>query len=113
MPIRPREVALAKDEAVMLKRSMLRWLDHQVTGRYRIERSGGRVKRDWLRPRAVEKLVELGVVLRPYHRRRRRRSSGGCEMLIPSAVTELLLGHALGDVPLSRFGEAFKLLGVA
>jgi hypothetical protein len=111
MPVREIEVSLSRAEAVRVKRGLLRWLDHQRTGRYRVERLRGRIERVYLHRREIELMEANEVLMRPYHRRRRRRSTGGCELLVPASVTEQLLGHALGDVPLSRFADAFEYLG--
>jgi hypothetical protein len=111
LPVRRRGVVLERGEAVQMKRGLLRWLDHQLLGKYRIQQSSGRVERRFLKRREVDVLRGMDVELRPYHRRRRRRSTGGCELLAPASVTEKLLGWSLGDVALSRFSEAFNVLG--
>ena len=91
LPVKLRRHVLSRKAAVAIRRALGAYIEHQPTGRYRIEDpSTGRVTREWWSPAAVPKLLELGYLVRPIHRRNRRRG-GGVTCFVPAEVVQQLL----------------------
>ena len=92
LPVNERRRRLTRRAAVAFRRALCKYIEHQPTGRYRIEDpTTGRVTREWWSPAAVPKLIDLGYKVRPIHRRCRRRHGGGVTAFVPSEVVVQLL----------------------
>jgi len=87
---------LARPVAVVARRWMGRWFDHQVTGRYRIVDHAGNITRVWRTARAAAALASAGFQVRPYHKRCGKR--GGIACFITDATFKRLLSEATNHV---------------
>ncbi len=69
---------LARPVAVVVRRCLGRWYDHQLSGRWRVVDPAGRVSRCWLSLKRAGELRALGFSVRPYHKRCNKRGGIAC-----------------------------------
>jgi hypothetical protein len=100
LPVEVKCRQVSERTAIILRRALIRWYEHQPTGRHRITRklhSGKRLIRREFRNHkelaALQQLNDNEFCIRPYHRRY-PISRGGCGIFAPSDLTERLLPWA-------------------
>ncbi len=80
----------------LVRRQVVRWIEHQPTGFYRVNHFG-HVERLKLRVEEAVALAACGAAVRPYHRRW-RRSKGGCSAFMPGETIERIVAWAKREI---------------
>jgi hypothetical protein len=95
-------------EVKIARRTVRRFLEHQQTGRWRIEDpDNGKVKRTWGKSHRFNELRKFGMIIRPYHRRH-RSSRGGISCFMSDTDAARILAFAKDEVHQRRRRESFE-----
>jgi hypothetical protein len=87
---------MSVEVAKLVRRQVVRWIEHQPTGFYRVDQFG-QVERVKLRVKEAAALAACGVSVRPYHRRW-RWSKGGCSAFMPAETIERIIAWAKREI---------------